>query len=334
MGTRGERFNGNADLVLEGGGVKGVALAGALSALHDKGYRFDGRTRVGGASAGAVIAALVAAGVPVPRLAKLVTELDYRQFRDRGPFGLLGAGDRGGGGLRRGRYRGDRLRHWVADRLAECGVHTFGDLRMSDPGSALPPGRRYRLVVVVSDIAAGRPVFLPWDYPRYGLDPDRQLVADAVRASASIPFVFRPVRFRPRGGDEVAVWTDGRLLSDFPVGMFDRTDGVSPRWPTFGVKLANRPLDEPCAATGVPAAGVTGLARSMVHTMLDAHDRRYLDAPAVAARTIFVDTMGVRATQFELSGDRVRELYYRGRAAAEEFLVGWDFAEYLATRRG
>ena len=47
-----------ADLVLEGGGVKGLALVGAVTGLHDAGYAFP---RVAGSSAGAVVACLVAA---------------------------------------------------------------------------------------------------------------------------------------------------------------------------------------------------------------------------------------------------------------------------------
>jgi NTE family protein len=331
MRTRVERFHGCADLVLEGGGVGAVALAGALSALHDKGYRFDDRARVAGASAGALVAALVAAGVPVPRLAKLVTELDYRQLRDRGALGLRGGAS---GWMRPGPWRGDRLHRWVGERLAECGVHTFGDLRVDDPGSCLPAGRGYRLVVLVSDVTTGLPVRLPWDYRRYGLDPDRQPVADAVRACASTPFVPRPVRVRPPGGGPAVLWTDGRELSGFPVAMFDRTDGAPPRWPTFGVKLAGRTDAERRPAPRAPAVELGGPARTLLRSMVDEHDRRRMDDPAGAARTIVVDTMGVRATDVDLGGDKLRELYYRGRGTAEAFLAGWDFARYRSAQGG
>ena len=60
-GFAGERTfpaSGRADLVLEGGGVKGIALAGAVLALAERGYSFP---RVAGTSAGAIVASLVAA---------------------------------------------------------------------------------------------------------------------------------------------------------------------------------------------------------------------------------------------------------------------------------
>ena len=43
------------DLVFKGGGVKGIALVGALSVLEERGYEPQG---IAGTSAGAVLAAL------------------------------------------------------------------------------------------------------------------------------------------------------------------------------------------------------------------------------------------------------------------------------------
>jgi hypothetical protein len=48
-----------ADLVLSGGGVKGVGLVGAVAALMDAGYRIQ---IVSGTSAGSIVGAVVAAG--------------------------------------------------------------------------------------------------------------------------------------------------------------------------------------------------------------------------------------------------------------------------------
>ncbi len=48
----------NADLFLEGGGVKGIAHMGAITTLEARGYAFH---RVAGASAGSIAAAFTAA---------------------------------------------------------------------------------------------------------------------------------------------------------------------------------------------------------------------------------------------------------------------------------
>ena len=71
--------------MLEGGGVKGLALAGALQPFGDAGYSF---ARVGGTSAGALVGAVLAAlqqrGEPVSRIEDIARTLDFRRFPDRG----------------------------------------------------------------------------------------------------------------------------------------------------------------------------------------------------------------------------------------------------------
>ncbi len=58
-----------ADLAIEGGGVKGIGIVGAVSVLAETGYKFQ---RIAGSSAGAIAAALIAsmtkAGVPMTAL--------------------------------------------------------------------------------------------------------------------------------------------------------------------------------------------------------------------------------------------------------------------------
>jgi NTE family protein len=322
----------SADLVLEGGGVKGIGLVGAVTALHGAGHRFDGPARIAGTSAGAIAGALVAAGTPVDELRQTMNELDFRKFRDGGRFGHLRAAQ--GLSLVRtlGLYRGDYLHRWVGDELAKRGVRTFGDLRISDDaGSALPPERSYKLVVIVSDISCGRMLRLPWDYHQFGLDPDEQPVADAVRASASIPFFFRPARLARPGSRSVWYCTDGGMLSNFPVDLFDRRDGSRPRWPTFGIKLSGRPApDAEQSRNAKPITGLLGLSMALVDTMASAHDRLHLDDPAVLDRTVFVDTFGVKATDFGLTEETQLRLYRSGLAAGEEFLRSWSFDRYLA----
>ena len=52
------KTNLKADAVFEGGGVKGIGLVGAVAVAEEKGYQW---VNVVGTSAGAIVAALVAA---------------------------------------------------------------------------------------------------------------------------------------------------------------------------------------------------------------------------------------------------------------------------------
>ncbi len=321
----------DADLVLEGGGVKGIALVGAVAVLEERGYRFH---RVAGTSAGAIVGSLVAAGVPARRLREIMEQLDYRRFRDGTWLTRLGLpGQLLTLLLRSGVYRGEELRAWLREVLDEAAVRTFADLRLEDPGASVSPGEAHRLVVMASDISEGCLRRLPWEYDRYGLDADEVEVVDAVRASMSLPYFFRPVRLRDRVADQRRWLVDGGMLSNFPVDVFDRRDGQVPRWPTIGLKLSVR-AD---AAQGVrhPIGGVWSMSRAMLGTLTGFYDRIHLDRADVLARTIFIDTGKVRTTDFALDRAAAQELYENGRDAAERFLDGsgdrpaWDFDDYV-----
>jgi NTE family protein len=311
-----------ADLVLEGGGVKGIGLVGAVLTLAEKGYVFP---RVAGTSAGAIVASLIAAhqvaGKPLANLEKIMRKVDYSKFQDEtllerlaGPPGeiaeLL---------LHMGIAKGDFLVQWLGNELAELGVHTFADLAIEeadDPGTSLPARQRFRLVVHTSDISRGALVRLPWDYPRYGQDPAAMRVVDAVRASMSIPFFFRPVTFKTKSGK--VTWVDGGLLSSFPVTVFDRTDGKPSRWPTWGVKLSAKPAS---VQVDRPADNDFELAVSCLQTLLAGWDRYHLEDEKVTARTVFVDTASVSAINFGITAKEQALLFDNGKAAAAKFLT-------------
>lgn len=324
----------DADLVLEGGGVKGIGLVGALKVFGDAGYRFR---RVAGTSAGAIVGSLAAAGVPPEQLQRIMQELDYRKFQDGDFLSHLGAP---GAALQvllhKGIYKGDWLHDWVADRLADAGVRTWGDLRITredDPGSALEPERSYKLVVIVSDISDNRLLRLPWDYDRLGVSAgqvDETPVADAVRASASIPFFFQPCMLKVPGRGGQVYLTDGGMLSNFPIDVFDRRDDQRPRWPTFGVKLSAKP-NANLMASAPSIRGVVRFGLALVATMTNAHDQMHLDEASVVDRTVFVDTFGVKATDFDLDAKTRDQLFDKGTAAGRKFLDGWNFDRYLDT---
>lgn len=318
----------HADLVLEGGGVKGIGLVGAYAALKDRGYEFH---RVAGTSAGAIVGALIAADMPLLELQRVMREIDYGRFEDKGFVDHLGLVGKGASLLfEKGIYEGAYLLEWLTGQLAALGVRTFGDLRIDDPGSSLPPERRYRLVVMASDVTRGRLVRLPWDYRQYGVDPDQQPVAEAVRASMSIPFFYEPLRFKARdadGRERLSYMVDGGMLSNFPIDVFDRTDGRPPRWPTFGIKLSAQP--DAALRHKYEVHGTFSLALAMLGTMTGFHDQIHVEDPATLARTMFVDTYGVRATDFDIDEEMQDMLFRSGVGAATKFLEGWDFDHYI-----
>ncbi|MEM8619268.1 MAG: patatin-like phospholipase family protein [Actinomycetota bacterium] len=320
-----------ADVVLEGGGVKGIALVGALSVLMDAGYAFP---RVAGTSAGAIVGALVAAGMPAERMKSIMAQTDYRRFQDESWLDALPGGKIISILKDAGIYEGEYLRTWLAETLGD--VQTFGDLALpEDATSSLPPDQRYRLVVNVSDVSLGQLVRFPWDYQRfYGLAPSEQRIADAVRASMSIPFFFEPATLeyeRTESGAPKKVRStlvDGGMLSNFPVDIFDRTDGQAPRWPTFGIKLSSKP-DAIAARFPDDVGGPIDLTKAMITTMTSFRDAMHINRAEVIARTIFVDTLGVGATDFDIDQATQDALFQSGVSAAQKFLGEWSFDAYV-----
>jgi NTE family protein len=327
----------DADLVLSGGGVKGIGLIGAVVALMDAGYRIH---RVSGTSAGSIVGAVVAAAsghetMTGAEVKELALGLDYSKFLDPGRLERLPLIGPATALLRgTGIYRGDYIHGWVRSELKNLGVSTFGDLAVDDHN--LPQERRYSLVVTVADLTTGQMVRLPWDYQRvYGLDPDEQPVADAVRASMAIPFFFRPVTLTSSSG-LTSTLVDGGLLSNFPIDSLDRSDLKRPRWPTFGVTvLPNIPRlnDRVVAALKLIRLGAPPLVVSIMTIALFGHDQTYLNQPSVSSRAIRVDSSEVSMIDFDISKQETEAFFAKGYAAAEDFLSTWDWHAYLSQLR-
>lgn len=337
-----------ADLALEGGGVKGIGIVGAVSVLAEAGYRFP---RVAGTSAGAIAATLIAsiskAGQSMGALRGYLNDLSFEKFMPKGKLHhFLDHFGKPGGALadaeilshRMGLYPGDYLEEWLTPILHnQLGVRTFADLKIEqaqDPGMSLPEDRRYRLVVHTSDITRGELARLPWDYNYYGHDRDTQDVVASVRASMSIPFFFDPVTFaalpadvaipKPGGGviqrhydGGPVIWVDGGMLRNFPIDAFARFDGAPPRWPTIGIKLSSLQTSFPA---GRAARSAFDVAKGCLHTMMNEWDAYNVDF-TTAARTIFVDNAGLTATDFDLTPAQQDRLFLNGVEAATAFVM-------------
>jgi NTE family protein len=320
------------DLVCEGGGMKGIGLAGAFATLEEKGWKPQ---NVAGTSAGAITAAVIAAGYSADELREITFGLDFHRFEDKSwqdriplvgkPLSVL---------IENGIYRGDEFLGWIRELLAAKGIRTFADLRTDFDD----PKYTSRLQVIASDLTSRRLLVLPRDAGILGLEPDELEVALAVRMSMSIPIFFRPVRLTDKAGNDHVI-VDGGILSNFPVWLFDCNDDEAPEWPTFGLLLVEPDPKKPIAdrlpepeRAPLGARGLTQLYSGLFHTMVEAHDRLYIEKEQFA-RTIPIPTLGVRTTEFDLARKRAEDLFDSGRTAAEKFLATWDFGAYIAEFR-
>jgi len=305
------------NLVFEGGGVKGVGLVGALAVLEERGFRVR---HVAGASAGSIVAVLLAAGYSASELLTIAQTTGFKDLRDRdwvdripllgGPISIF---------KDHGIYEGDRLTEWMRGLLSERGIRTFRDL--SAHSADARPEFRHGAQVIVSDLTDRSLLALPRDAHKLGVDPDDLEVALAVRMSVSIPIFFEPVRFiNPRNGRQ-HVLVDGGLLSNFPVWLFDEEEDAG--CPTIGIRLDEDEEESHSRARGLGMESVFGFVKGLAQTAVLAHDRHYLERSNFD-RTIGIPSLGVGTTDFDISPEVSWALYESGRLAAEAFLDQWQ----------
>jgi NTE family protein len=334
----------SADAVFEGGGVKGIAFAGAVAAAEDAGL--EEWKNIAGTSAGAIVACLLAVGYDANRLKKILDEVVYKQFADYGRLGKIQ-------GLIWNQFRsfglapGLFLTKWLRERIKESPLAqrlgkeelTFADVARDDLPENLAPAdaerARYRLQVIASEISAGRMLVLPHDIKGYyrkdgtPYTPDTLELAEAVRMSLSYPYLYSPhVLYDKQERPHYVI--DGGLLSNFPVWLFDRRDDKPPARPTWAFRLHGGTRDEPrepYRPLPRPRWRIP-LAKSIFQAATGAWDERHIVQTA-SVRTINIPTFDVETTDFNLSKENGKRLFDSGYKSTKQFFARDRTRAYL-----
>ncbi|MCC3379739.1 patatin-like phospholipase family protein [Paenibacillus farraposensis] len=306
--------------VFQGGGVKGISLAGAVKAAEENEIVFN---RVAGTSSGAIVAALLAAGYSADEMKAVIEKTPLvKLLRRSRVFNIKWIGPAARVFLKKGLYSGEALEHWVRELLRAKGVRTFADL---------PPGK---LRIIASDITNGRILVLPEDIKRFGINPSSLEVAKAIRMSTSIPYFFDPVMLRldsalAKGktfSQQFVFVVDGALLSNLPLWLFDEpvNEREAKAIPTVGFQMVGRTGTETKVSY---IRGPLTMLQAIFDTMLSAHDERYIEQEN-RYRTIKIPTLGIRTAQFNISPEQSELLYTSGVQAGEAFFHKWSITTY------
>ncbi|NMA52789.1 MAG: patatin-like phospholipase family protein [Peptococcaceae bacterium] len=309
-----------ADAIFEGGGVKAFGMLGALLEAEQRGYQWE---NLAGSSAGAIIAALAAAGYNALEIKEQFWQLDFRYFKDVDLIGLIPIiGNALNLWFKQGLYLGNYLENLLRELLAAKGIFTFKDLVCEDYAS--DHIRRYKLVVTATDVTRRKLLRLPHDFKEYGIDPDSMEVCKAVRMSSTLPFFFQPYRIQSRktkNQQETYYLIDGGVLSNFPVWVFD--DEEVPLWPTFGFKVVETGENETTKINNP-----FELFKAILSTMLEAHDKIYESNLKSKLRTISIPSLGIKTTDFDHINKQKDALFQSGRQAAVSFFDNWNFESF------
>ncbi len=287
------------DGVFSGGGMKGYALIGAIEAAEERGFQFK---RVAGASAGAIAAAFLAAGFSSREIYQIMIDAPRKTFLDAS-FRSLPIIKWLMLYWSMGLYKGDALEKWLAESLAKKGIYTFKEI---EPGT---------LKIIVSDVTNNKLLVIPDDLPKHHIHPDSFSVAKAVRMSASIPYIFRPVKLKKN------LIVDGGMLSNFPMWLFESKDSETPRErPVLGIRLT--PKEKTFEKRKIDNS--LEMFSALFDTMLNAHDLRYISRK-IEKDIIFISLKEGIAAEFDLPKEECIELVQTGKKTAETFFETWDY---------
>ena len=208
------------NLVLEGGGVKGFAYAGALQILDSLGF-LQNIERVGGTSVGAIQATLLAIGYTPTEIMEVAANIPLKDFND----GFLP------GGFSRaktkfGFFKGEKLTHWIEQIIEEkTGDSNITFIELHN----LRKQSNYKDLYITGTDLTYRclKVFSYETFP--GMK-----IKDALRISFSIPLYFEPVLIDDAGKIQTDktnpafhFMVDGGLLSNYPIQIFDSTKYIN-----------------------------------------------------------------------------------------------------------
>ncbi|MCA6361439.1 MAG: patatin-like phospholipase family protein [Bacteroidetes bacterium] len=281
------------NLVFKGGGVLGIAYAGALQVLEQQNI-LQNIQRVAGTSAGAITAALVSLRYTAAEIKSIVNATNFKSFEDGlNPLRVA---------TKYGLYEGDAFLSWMQQRITGKGLAataTFADFKNAG---------MMDLHVFSTDLNLGTVREFS-----FATSPN-VVVAEAVRASMSIPLFFRAWQFSNNNPDN-HIYVDGGMVLNFPIRTFDT--GTTPNPQTLGLFLTNL-TPQPPNTLGYDH--LEQYVKITFDTILNAQNINFFNDPADLSRTMQIDNLGMSATDFGLTAQQQTALFNSGVAAATKFL--------------
>lgn len=325
------------NLVFEGGGVKGIAYVGAMETLAGKGI-LQNIERVGGTSAGAINAVLLALNYSIEETRKVIWDLNFNNFMD-GCLGVVGGICRLKG--KYGWYKGNFFRKWIGEIIKEKTGNSEADF--ADIYAQKEQKKFRDLYIIGTNLSTHFSEVFSNEKT-----PDMPL-ADAVRISMSIPLFFASKR--SQRGD---VYVDGGVLANYPVKLFDREKYAGENKITTdyynehneklareGIHISKYVYNKETLGFRLDSREEIGIFRDqkepvhrnindfvayvkgLIQTMLDHQLNLHLHSDDWE-RTIYIDASIAGTTEFNLSDEKKEALLEAGRRGVREYLEWFD----------
>jgi NTE family protein len=316
------------NLVMEGGGVRGLAYSGALEILEQKGI-LKNIERVAGSSAGAIAGLMVSLGYNSKEIDSILQTLKIQEFND-GKY-IFGKIKR----VRKeyGMFKGDEFEKWLGSLIefkTGNANTTFEELHQLH----LTNKNFKEFYCTGTNITLQRLEILS-----YKTWPSMKL-STAVHISGCIPFYFKPVPIDSVGNEvslkdtlsNYSLYADGGFLCNYPISMFDScVDGSNPLTAekiiynpqTLGLKLERGEQIEAFDKNNLSIApyqikNMKQYTSAVMNLMMESINRK----PGLAnekGRTIYISYGDLSGKPRRISLAEKKILHDNGVAAADKF---------------
>lgn len=321
------------NLVLEGGGVRGLAYAGVFGVLEQKGV-LQKIEKVGGSSAGSIAGMLVSIGCSATEIDSLMLELPVQKFKD-GRGGLIGKYKR----LKTdyGIFKGDAFEKWLQGLVK----HKTGNpqLTFNQLHTLHENNNRFKDLYCTGTNLSKQQL----EIFSFETTPDMP-IALAVRISGGVPLYFEPVALnnslqKIRKNDSISLpnyYVDGGMLCNYPISMFDScTDNchnpalcnkliLNPQ--TIGIKLERPQQIDSLSQNSIriPAYDINKFSEYIAafsNLLMETLSRKYPDLENEKGRTIYVSQGNMSSIIKKTKQQDRMLLYNNGVTAANNFFL-------------
>lgn len=318
------------NLVLEGGGVRGLAYAGVFKVLEEKGILHEVE-KIGGSSAGAIAGMLVSIGYNAAEIDSIMMKLPLQKFND-GYGGLVGKYARFKKNY--GLYKGEKFEQWLNDMVAyKTGNPQFTFMQLHE---------LHIKNILYKDLYCTGTNLSKQQLEIFSFETTPSMpIALAARISAGIPLYFEPIALdnqlkkvkKPDTSSFINYYVDGGMLCNYPISMFDTCeysnnpllcDKVKFNTQTIGIKL-ERPQQIDSLNNNsikIPAYSINKSSEylfAFANLLMEQLSRKYPGLENERGRTIYVSQGKIFSRIKKTSQEDKLLLYENGIKAASDF---------------
>ena len=314
------------NLVMEGGGVRGLAYPGALQVLEQRNI-LDSIENVAGSSVGAIAGLMVALNYSSREIDSVLQQLNINEFND-GKFFV--------GKIRRvakefGLHKGVKFSEWIASLIRYKTGHE--DITFKGLHELHLKDKRFK-DFYCTGTNISRQMLEVFSWEKW---PDMKLKT-AVHISSSIPFYFIPVAIDAFGNEVLPedtatrreLFVDGGMLCNYPISLFDSCkNGGDPLTcrdlvfnpQTLGLKLEREAQIEVFQQNETHIApyqidNMKEYSGALMNLMMETLNRRSPELKNEQGRTIYISYGNIGGKPRKVSPEEKKELFNNGLAAA------------------